>query len=62
MPRWCDMFTPRQLATLVTAVECLHEVLEEAAGELDLDTLKALNLYLAFAIDKVVDYNSRLTM
>ena len=60
MPRWCDMFTPRQLVTLVTAVECLHEVLEEAAGELDLDTLKALNLYLSFAIDKVVNYNSRL--
>ena len=62
MHRWCDLFTPRQLVTLFTAVECLHEVLEEAAGELDLDTLKALNLYLAFAIDKVVDYNSRLTM
>ena len=62
MLRWCDMFTPRQLVTLVTAVECLHEVLEEASDELDLNTLKALNLYLAFAIDKVVDYNSRLTM
>ncbi len=62
MLRWCDMFTPRQLVTLVTAVECLHEVLEEASDELDFDTLKALNLYLAFAIDKVVDYNSRLTM
>ena len=60
MHRWCDLFTPRQLLTLVTAVECLHEVLEAAAGELDLDTLKALNLYLAFAIDKVVNYNSRL--
>ena len=62
MPRWCDLFTPRQLVTVVTAVECLHEVLEEASVELDLNTLKALNLYLAFAIDKVVDYNSRLTM
>ena len=62
MLRWCDMFTPRQLVTLVTAVECLHEVLEEASSELDQDRLKALNLYLAFAIDKVVDYNSRLTM
>ena len=58
--RWCNLFTPRQLVTLVTAVECLHEVLEAVASELDRDTLKALNLYLAFAIDKVVNYNSRL--
>ena len=60
MPRWCDLFTPRQLVTMVTAVECLHEVLEEASDELDLDTLKSLNIYLAFAIDKVANYNSRL--
>jgi len=60
MPRWYDMFTSRQLVTIVTAVECLYEVLEEASDELDLDTLKALNMYLAFAIDKVANYNSRL--
>lgn len=58
--RWCDMFTSRQLLTAVTALEELHHVLDEAKTELGADQLKALNLYLAFALDKVVNYNSRL--
>ena len=56
---WYDMFTPRQLLTLVTAIEELHGVVKEAEEILEAEELRALNLYLAFAIDKVVDYNSR---
>ena len=61
MKRWCDMFTPRQLLTVVVALDELHHVLEEATSELGEDKLKALNLYLAFALNKVVNYNSRMS-
>jgi putative DNA methylase len=60
MTRWCDLFSPRQLLTMLTAVESLHEVTAEARGELDEERANALALYLAFAIDKGTDYNSRL--
>jgi len=60
MRRWCDLFTPRQLLTAVVALEELHQVLEDASAELAAAELKALNLYLAFALDKVVSYNSRM--
>jgi adenine-specific DNA methylase len=57
--RWRDFFTPRQLLTQMVFSEELEATLAEAAESLDADTLKALALYLAFAIDKSVDYNSR---
>ena len=56
---WRDFFTPRQLLTQMVFSEELEATLAEAAESLDADTLKALALYLAFAIDKSVDYNSR---
>lgn len=58
--RWCDMFAPRQLLTNLTFLEELHAVLDEARSELDDETWRALGLYLALALDKSVDYNSRL--
>ena len=61
MRHWHDMFSPRQLLTTITAVEELHGVLEDAGLELDEITLKALNLYLGFAVDKIVNWNSRLS-
>lgn len=57
--RWRDFFADRQLLTNVTLVECLGEVLDQAKSELNEDELRALALYLAFAVDKAVDYNSR---
>jgi DNA modification methylase len=55
---WRDMFSPRQLLTAVTAVEELRRVVHEAADEIGPERAKALNLYLAFALDKALDYNS----
>ena len=61
MNSWSDIFTLRQLLTAVIALEELYGVLEEAQSELDRDQIKALNLYLSFALDKVVNYNSRMS-
>src|SRR5690606_14197054 len=48
------------LLTNLTFLEELHAVLDEARPELDDETWRALGLYLALALDKSVDYNSRL--
>jgi putative DNA methylase len=58
---WCDMFTPRQLLTNVTALEELSGVLVEARAELGEERGRALALYLGFALDKAVDYNGVLS-
>ena len=56
-----QMFTRRQLLTLATALEELHAVVADAAAELRPDDVRALNLYLALALDKSVDYNGMLS-
>ena len=62
MLRWRDMFTTRQLLTHGVIAETYEKVLEEATADEDVspDQVKALALYLAFAADKALDYNSRL--
>lgn len=57
--RWRDFFSQRQLLTNLILVESLGDIVKEAAGTLPREQHRALALYLAFAIDKVVDYNSR---
>ncbi len=59
--RMDQLFAPRQLLTAVTALEELRGVVAEARGELDEERTMALNLYLAFALDKVVDYSGILS-
>ena len=59
---WRDMFSPRQLLGHCTAVEVFRDLLDalrrENGGEVaDLD--RAAMSYVAIAIDKVLDYNSR---
>ena len=61
MPRWCDMFTPRQLLGHLTLVEELNRLKPQIIDELGEDKGKAVVTYLQFAIDKGVDYNSRQT-
>ena len=63
MPLWRDLFSPRQLLGHVTAVEIYRELLEEerAAGRLD-DLTQAAFGYLALSIDKLRDYNSRMSV
>jgi len=62
MPRWRDLFNPRQLYGHGTSVEIFRELLEEErarhGGELPEVTRAAFG-YLAIAIDKMLDYNSR---
>ncbi|MEO8624632.1 MAG: hypothetical protein ABI625_26355 [bacterium] len=62
MRAWRDMFSPRQLLGHVVAVEIYRELLEEGGGAAHLtETGRAAAAYLAFALDKLRDYNSRMT-
>ena len=58
---WRDLFSPRQLFGHGIAVEVFRELLDEeqAKGTLT-DATKAAFGYLAFAQDKMLNYNSRL--
>ena len=62
MPLWRDLFSPRQLLCHGTSVEVYREMLEadrEAGGLSELR--KAAYGYLALSLDKLCDYNSRMT-
>ncbi|WP_462325579.1 DUF1156 domain-containing protein [Desulfoplanes sp.] len=61
MPRWCDMFTPRQLLGHITLIEGLNKLKPQIIAELGEEKGRAVVTYLQFAIDKGVDYNSRQT-
>ncbi|MDA8395860.1 MAG: DUF1156 domain-containing protein [Candidatus Dormibacteraeota bacterium] len=61
LTRWCDMFTPRQLLTNVTALEELREIIAEAGAELGEERGRALALYLGFVLDKALNYNSMMS-
>jgi len=60
MPLWRDLFNPRQLICHGTSVEVFRELLEkeETQGSLD-EVTKAAFIYLSFALDKLLNYNSR---
>jgi len=63
MPRWRDLFNPRQLYGHCTSVEVFHDLVDELrqqhGGEIpELD--KAALAYVAIAIDKVLNYNARM--
>ena len=62
MPLWRDLFSPRQLLGHGVSVEVFREMLdaEQAAGALDA-CRKAAYGYLALSLDKLRDYNSRMT-
>ncbi len=60
MPRWCDLFTPRQLLGHLTLVEELIRLIPEIQEALGTERTKAVATYLQFMIDKGVDYNCRL--
>ena len=62
MPLWRDLFSARQLYCHATSVEVFRELLaeEEANGSLT-ETSRAALGYLALSLDKLRDYNSRMT-
>ena len=60
MPTWSDMFSPRQLLSLCSYVEALHELVPEIESELPKDRAKAVVTYLGMVLSKAVNYNSYL--
>lgn len=60
MQFWRDLFSPRQLLCHGTGMSLFRELLSEE--KLLDDTTKAAYAYLAIAIDKLLDWNSRLCM
>ena len=63
MPLWRDLFSPRQLLCHGTSVEVFREMLDadRAAGKLT-DVRQAAYGYLAFSLDKLLNYNSRMSV
>ena len=62
MPLWRDLFSPRQLLGHCTGVEVFRELLAEAEANGPLpEVSKAAFGYLALSMDKLRDYNSRMT-
>ncbi|MBR8839056.1 MAG: DUF1156 domain-containing protein [Stigonema ocellatum SAG 48.90 = DSM 106950] len=60
MPLWRDLFNPRQLLCHGTSVEVFRELLEKEEAQETLDEpTKAAFVYLSFALDKMLNYNSR---
>ena len=62
MPLWRDLFSPRQLLCHGMSVEVFREMLDadRAAGKLSAVRQAAYG-YLALSLDKLRDYNSRMT-
>ncbi|QNP28700.1 DUF1156 domain-containing protein [Cylindrospermopsis curvispora] len=60
---WRSFFSPRQLLCHGTSVEVFRELLEkeESKGALE-ETTKAAFTYLSFALDKMLNYNSRMSI
>ena len=62
MPLWRDLFSPRQLLCHGTSVEIFRKMLAADRANGDLNELrKAAYGYLALSLDKLRDYNSRMT-
>ncbi len=62
MPLWRDLFSPRQLLCHGTGVEVFREMLEaDRKGGRLTDVRRAAYGYLAFSLDKLLNYNSRMT-
>ncbi len=62
MPLWRDLFSPRQLLCHGTGVEVFREMLEadRRDGRLT-DVRRAAYGYLALSLDKLLNYNARMT-
>lgn len=62
MNSWKDIFSPRQLYCHGTSVEVFRELLSEEEAKPGFgDVQKAAFAYLALALDKLRDYNSRMS-
>ena len=63
MHKWTELFSPRQLLCHGTSVEVFREMLDadRANGKLN-DVRKAAYGYLALSLDKLLNYNSRMSV
>ena len=63
MPLWRDLFSPRQLLCHGTSVEVFREMLDadRAEGKLN-EVREAAYGYLALSLDKLLNYNSRMSV
>ncbi|MBC8450385.1 MAG: DUF1156 domain-containing protein [Chloroflexi bacterium] len=59
MYRWTDVFSPRQLLSLVTFLEALREVAAEMRQEMDEQRAAAVETYLGIMMDKAAIYDNR---
>ncbi|MEN3061524.1 MAG: hypothetical protein ABC595_00270 [Candidatus Methanosuratincola petrocarbonis] len=67
MPRWCDLFNPRQLLTHLTYLEKFREAKERLfegrkEGSDEWDFAAAVSTYGAMVFDSCVDYNCLLSL
>lgn len=63
MNSWKDIFSPRQLYCHGTSVEVFRELLSEEEAKPGFgDVQKAAFAYLALALDKLLNYNSRMSV
>ena len=62
MPRWRDMFSPRQLLAHGYCVQAFHDLVDEDrdAGKLD-ENRRAAWCYVALGVDKLINRNSLLS-
>lgn len=58
MRRWADMFAPRQLLVMAVLVEELRAMRPDIVKTEGVDRANAIEHLLAFAIDKLANYNS----
>jgi len=62
MIAWAEMFSPRQLLAIGTFVETLRELRAEMRAAMDEERARAVEVYLALALDKAPNYNSRMSV
>jgi len=63
MPLWRDLFSRRQLVSHATGVEVFRELLQEESNQRHPSgATKAAFIYLALALDKLLNYNSRMSV
>src|SRR5690606_32010252 len=59
---WRELFSPRQLLGHCIGVEVYRELLAEEEAKGLSDTTKAAFAYLALSLDKLLNYNSRMSV
>ena len=62
LTKWYMLFNPRQLLVISTLSKIIAEIAEEISSKNGEEFAAAVATYLAFALDKLVDYNTMATM